>query len=94
MRVNDNSVSRSELERVAATVDDVAQDAGQLGLDELACRVGVKESTVQRLIAEMVIGRLLDRGTYGYCLGFHISESRLPATSSYVLAQAGSSMTL
>jgi hypothetical protein len=31
---------------------------------------------------------LLDRGTYGYRIGFHTSETRLPETSSNILAQA------
>jgi len=74
MRVNNDSDDRSVLGRVLSILDAVAQDVGEVGLSELARRTGVKKPTVHRLATEMVRHRLLDRGAYGYRLGFHLFE--------------------
>jgi IclR family transcriptional regulator, acetate operon repressor len=74
MRVNNDSDDRSVLGRVLSILDVVAQDAGEVGLSELARRTGLKKPTVHRLATEMVRYRLLDRGAYGYRLGFHLFE--------------------
>jgi IclR family transcriptional regulator, acetate operon repressor len=74
MRVNNDSDDRSVLGRVLSILDVVALNVGEVGLSELARRTGVTKPTVHRLATEMVRHRLLDRGAYGYRLGFHLFE--------------------
>lgn len=84
MRVNDHEGDRSVIGRVMAILDAVAAEPGEVGLSELARRTGLKKATVHRLATELVERRLLDRGVYGYRLGFrtfelghHVQVSRL-----------------
>jgi DNA-binding IclR family transcriptional regulator len=74
MRVNDDSDDKSVIGRVVAILDAVSEGSGELGLSELARRTGLKKPTVHRVASDLVSRRLLDRGAYGYRLGFHIFE--------------------
>ncbi|MEU3982830.1 IclR family transcriptional regulator [Streptomyces sp. NPDC026672] len=74
MRVNDSDEDRSVIGRVMAILDAVAAEPGEVGLSELARRTGIKKPTVHRLATELVERRLLDRGAYGYRLGFRTFE--------------------
>ncbi|GHH82104.1 IclR family transcriptional regulator [Streptomyces sulfonofaciens] len=84
MRVNGEEEDRSVIGRVMAILDEVAAEPGEVGLSELARRTGLKKATVHRLATELVERRMLDRGVYGYRLGFrtfelghHVQISRL-----------------
>ncbi|MFF9105161.1 IclR family transcriptional regulator [Streptomyces rubrogriseus] len=74
MRVNGHDDDRSVIGRVMAILDEVAAEPGEVGLSELARRTGLKKATVHRLATELVERRLLDRGAYGYRLGFRTFE--------------------
>jgi len=74
MRVDVHEEDRSVVGRVMAILDEVAKEPGEVGLSELARRTGLKKATVHRLATELVERRLLDRGDYGYRLGFRTFE--------------------
>ncbi|MCI3273386.1 IclR family transcriptional regulator [Streptomyces cylindrosporus] len=74
MRVSDQEEDRSVIGRVMAILDAVAAEPGEVGLSELARRTGIKKATVHRLATELVERRMLDRGAYGYRLGFRTFE--------------------
>jgi IclR family transcriptional regulator, acetate operon repressor len=74
MRINDREEDRSVIGRVMAILDAVADEPGEVGLSELARRTQIKKATVYRLATELVERRLLDRGAYGYRLGFRTFE--------------------
>jgi IclR family acetate operon transcriptional repressor len=74
MRVNDAEEDRSVIGRVIAILDAVVAEPGEVGLSELARRTGIKKATVYRLATELVERRMLDRGAYGYRLGFRTFE--------------------
>ncbi|MFE0820667.1 IclR family transcriptional regulator [Streptomyces sp. NPDC058847] len=74
MRVNGEDEDRSVIGRVITILDEVAAEPGEVGLSELARRTGLKKATVHRLATELVERRLLDRGAYGYRLGFRTFE--------------------
>ncbi|MGW0738038.1 IclR family transcriptional regulator [Streptomyces sp. NPDC002851] len=74
MRVSGQEEDRSVIGRVMAILDEVAAEPGEVGLSELSRRTGLKKATVHRLATELVERRLLDRGAYGYRLGFRTFE--------------------
>ncbi|MFG2276122.1 IclR family transcriptional regulator [Streptomyces chartreusis] len=74
MRVSDQEEDRSVIGRVMTILDAVAAEPGEVGLSELARRTGIKKATVHRLATELVERRMLDRGAYGYRLGFRTFE--------------------